>query len=85
MYDNGPLQDHAQLISILVAAVMTVVFNDQQISWRKYALLLMSFECLVDQPLLSIVLVLLIIPALRAQGLNLIRWATIKVGETFRH
>lgn len=64
---------------------MTFAFNDRQIGWRRYVLLLVNFECLVDQPLLSIVLVLLIIPALRAQGLNLIRWATIKVGETFRH
>lgn len=64
---------------------MTLAFNDRQIGWRRYVLLLVNFECLVDQPLLSIVLVLLIIPALRAQGLNLIRWATIKVGETFRH
>ncbi|GEP23107.1 hypothetical protein [Lentilactobacillus diolivorans] len=85
VYDNGPLQVHAQLISILVAAVMTVVFNDQQIGWRKYALLLVSFECLVDQPLLSIVLVLLIIPVLRIQGITLIRRAIIKVSKTFRH
>ncbi|MDH5104924.1 hypothetical protein OQI89_03555 [Lentilactobacillus diolivorans] len=85
VYDNGPLQVHAQLISILVAAVMAVVFNDQQIGWRKYALLLVSFECLVDQPLLSIVLVLLIIPVLRTQGITLIRQAIIKVSKTFRH
>lgn len=72
-YDNGPIQAQAQLISLAGVVVLSLLFNDSEIGWRRYFLLLISFECLADHPILAILSVFFVVPVLGKGIFQLVR------------